>query len=219
MKDIELLLPRVLEKAPMCPEPTAIRHIRDAAIEFCRRTRIWRVQDIFALTAEACEALAVYPGTHIFEITHAAWLAPGSGDQDRGIPLVPVTMDWLDKYRAGWRSEQSIPSWITQIAPNSVRLAPKPEPSDDGYGSLRLELILVPSQDADQVPDILVDAYPLEIADGALARLLALPAEFGNPQLATAHAQAFADHLGRWSDRVQRGQQRALRRTRPSQYF
>jgi hypothetical protein len=202
MKDLELILPRVMEKAAACPEPTALRHIRDAAIEFCRRTRVWREQDTFDVGIEGCEGLAPYQGTQIYEISHAAFTNDDIGDR----PLEAVTMDWLDKERPRWREEEGTPRYITQSNPNTVRVTPKAE------GSLRLELILLPAIDADQLPDILVDTYPREIADGALGTVLLLPADWANPGLAAAHAQAFDGHLGRFGNRVSRGQQRASRR-------
>src|SRR3990167_8730810 len=107
MKDIELLLPRVMEKASACPEPTAIRHIRDAAIEFARRTRIWRESDSFTLSEDEYEVLAVEPGASIYEISHARF-----GETD----LEPVTIDWLDKERPGWRDEEGDPVYLTQSA-------------------------------------------------------------------------------------------------------
>ncbi|MPZ36678.1 MAG: hypothetical protein GEU95_01225 [Rhizobiales bacterium] len=204
MKDLELILPRVMEKAAACPEPTALRHIRDAAIEFCRRTRVWREQDTFEITTEGCEGLAPFLGTQIYEISHAAFTNDDCGDR----PLDPVTMDWLDKERPRWRDQEGTPRYITQSNPNTVRITPKAE------GSLRLELILLPAIDTDQLPDILIDTYACEIADGAIAKVLMLPADWGNPGLAAAHAAMFDGHLGRFGNRVSRGQQRALRRPR-----
>ena len=217
MKDIELLLPRVLEKAAACPEPTAIRHLRDACIEFCRRTRVWRESDTFELSDDDDEALAPYERTQIYEISNAAFIAPADPEDDEDAtedtPLDPVTMDWLDKERPNWRTEEGQPRYITQTGPNTVRIVPK------AAGSLRLELILLPAIDADQVPDILIDNYSREIADGAIGSVLLLPAEFGNAQLGALHAGLFEQALGRFGDRIPRGQQRAPRRTRPSSFF
>ena len=40
MKPIDDFLPLILPRAPGCPEPIAFDAIRQAAIEFCERTRI-----------------------------------------------------------------------------------------------------------------------------------------------------------------------------------
>jgi hypothetical protein len=215
MKDLELLVPRVQENAPAAPEPTILRHLRDAAIEFCRRTRVWRSKETFTIGADGHDSVDVDPGRSIYEITHAAFIAADAEDDDDGTPLDPVTIDWLDNEHPGWRNDEGPPRWITQWKPNTVRVVPKPEAA----GTLRLELILLPAIDADQVPDILIDSYSREIADGAIGSVLLLPAEFGNAQLGALHAGLFQGHLGRFGDRIPRGQQRSRRRTKPSSYF
>jgi hypothetical protein len=216
VKDIELLLPRVLEKAPQCPEPTAIRHLRDAGIEFCRRTRIWRETDTFDLT-ERCEPLAPFEGSQIFEISAATYFATDEDPEvDKGAQLDPQMVDWLDTELPGWRAEEGTPAYITQRSPNTVQIVPWAE------GQLRLDLILLPANDTAELPDILVDSYPREIADGALGTILLLPAkEWSNPQLGAFHAAEFAKHLDRFGARVSQGQQRARRdgRTRRDRFF
>ncbi len=212
MKDLELLLPRVLEKAAACPEPTALRHLRDAAIEFCRRTRVWRDTETFTLGTDECEAVAVDQDATIYEISDARF----SSDNCSEVTLKPRTIDWLDQERPGWRTQQGVPEFRTQSAPDTVRVVPQPQ---DTGGTLTLELILIPSALAEQLPDVLVDVYAKEIADGALGSVLLLPAEFGNAELGAMHKQLFADALGRFGDRVPRGQQRSPRRTKPASFF
>jgi hypothetical protein len=202
VKDIELLLPRVLEKAPQCPEPTAIRNLRDAAIEFCRRTRVWRETDTFDLT-ETCEPLAPFEGTQNDESEDP--------DTDKGKRLDPAMADWLDTEHSGWSVEEGTPKFVTQRVPNTVQITPW------SAGQLRLELILLPAQDTAELPDILIDTYPKEIADGALAAILALPKkEWTDLQTAAVHAGYFNDALGRFGARVPQGQQRARRRSKPT---
>lgn len=223
MKDIEELLPRVHEVAPACPEPTAIRHLRDAAIDFCRRTRVWRDYDEFPLGASACEAIAASSEAQIFEITHASVrVAEPDEDEDESnedcrqiVDLEAKTVDWLDKEYPGWRDKEGTPLYLTQIEPNTVRVVPKPEVGS----TLRLELILLPSVSAERLPDVLVVTYGQVIADGALGRLLLLPTDFSRPDLAAVHAKAFADALGRWGAQIPRGQQRAKRRTKTASFF
>jgi hypothetical protein len=211
MKDIDLLLPRVLEKAPACPEPSAIRHIRDAAIEFSRRTRIWRETNEFVIDPEGEDDIIVGADRAVFEISHARF-ADVTGDSI--VDLDPRTIDWLDENEHGWRDQTGQPKWITQTAPDTVRIAPMP----DASGTLTLETILVSSNNADQLPDILIDVYGKVIADGALGTLLMLPADFGNPQLAQLHAALFEQAIGHWADHIPLGQQRSKRRVK-SHYF
>jgi hypothetical protein len=222
MKDLDALLPRVLEKAAACPEPTALRHIRDAAIEFCRRTRVWReTGHDFDTGTDGCEVIAVEPHATIHEITRAAFALPlEEDDEEDAVPstieLVPVTVDWLDDTHPGWRDEVGTPAYVTQFGTGTVRIVPKPSEA----GTLKLDLLLVPSQIADHLPDVLVDTYPKEIADGAIGSLLLLPnTEFGNAHVGAYHKGEFEKALGRFGNLAPRGQQRARRRTRNSGYF
>lgn len=213
MKDLDELLPLVMERAPACPEPTALRYLRKAALEFCRRTRIWRCEDTFEIPEDGKECMAVEPGTLIYEITHARFVPTDDTD---GFDLVPVTIDYLDENELGWRTaDASVPQFITQSGPNTVRLYPAPE---DG-GDLTVSLILLPATNADLVPDVLVDSYSHEIADGALGEILVLPQDFADLKVGAYHAAKFNDSLGRFSDRVQRGQQRSKRRVTPAANF
>lgn len=207
MKDLDTLLPRVMEWASACPEPTVLRHLRDKAIEFCQRTRIWRESDSFTLGADdGCEVVALEPNTALFEISHARF-----EDTD----LEPRTIDWLDQYEPGWRERSGQPRWITQSSPDTLRIAPIPSEA----GTLTLQLILEPSIDADQLPDVLVDKYGHVIAAGALASILALPTAFTNLNLAAVHAASYADALAHFAARVPLGQQRAKRRTKGGGFF
>ncbi len=197
----------MLEKAPSCPEPTAIRHIRDAAIEFCRRTRCWRFEDTRTIDSADEGEFAVEPDSTVFEVSHARF-----GDVD----LEARSADWLDKNVSGWRTaDPGTPKYLTQVEIGAVLISPPP--SDPG--TLVMELILVPSNDAEQLPDMLVDDYGTVVADGALARILVLPADFRDLQLATFYAAQFAEALGHWSVQSAQGQQRAPLRTRPGGFF
>jgi hypothetical protein len=210
MKDIIELVPRVHEVAAAAPEPTVIRHLRDAAREFCRRTRIWRTTESWTLGTGACEVVAVDQETELFEISHAKL-----GETD----LEAKTIDWLDKERPGWRAEEGTARIITQVSPKTVRVTPKPEIDDDNPLTLTLELILLPSHDTERLPDPLIDTYAQMIADGALGRVLALPSDFAQPDLAAVHARAFETALGRWGNLVPRGQMKAKRRVKPAKSF
>lgn len=206
MKDIEELLPRVLEVASACPEPTIIRHLRDAARTFCRRTRIWRATESWALGTGKFEVVAVGQEAEVFEISHARL-----GETD----LDAKTVDWLDKNRPGWRDEEGAAKILTQVAPRTVRVVPKPEIDADNPLTLTLELILIPANDTERLPDPLIDTYDQVIADGALGRVLLLPnVAWANADLGLKHQKDFMDAVDHWADRIPKGQQKAPRRTR-----
>ena len=208
MKSIDTLLPRVMSYAPSCPEPYAIGKLRDAAIRFCQRTKLWKDVDNFAVTAAGCRELFAPPESQIYEIQ--------SGRID-GMKMTPVTLTYLDKQFPRWREEdetaEGIPAWMAQLTPNSLTLSPR------GAGVVDLTLILMPAQDAEDLPDFLVDLYAVELADGAVGEVLVTPEkDFTQPQLAAAFVKRFDDHLNRLAPKGTKGQQRGPLRSR-GQYF
>ena len=204
MRDIEELYPRVMEVAPACPEPVALRHLRDAAIDFCRRTRIWRTTESWGITVSEYEIVVVDQEAALFEITHARI------DDSH---LEAITIDQLDIERREWRDEEGQGKFITQSFPNTVRVVPKPAVETPAQ-TLTLELVLVPAIDAVRIPDELVTLYSKVIADGALGRVLLLPAPWGNAELGLAHRSEFERELGRWQHQIPKGQQKSKRRTK-----
>jgi|RhiMethySRZTD1v2_1073278.scaffolds.fasta_scaffold140720_5 hypothetical protein len=206
MRDIELLIPRVQEQAPNTPEPMAIRHLRDAAIEFCRRTRIWRCKDEFKIkSTEDCIGLVPVQYAQIFEITAARF----DGDDESRYVLTPIRKDQLDREQPGWETKEGGPAWITQSNPESVSVA------FAATGTLHLDLVLLPSANAPMLPDVLVDTYAKEIAGGAAAEILLRPGDQYNPEIAAPLAQRFGERLDHFQHKVTKGEQRGPLRSRP----
>lgn len=204
MKDLDAFLPNILMYAPGCALPTAYNAIRQAAIEFCERTRLWRFDDEFTVTAQDCDALLAPAGAVVHEI-ECAWFD--------GRKLEPASTRWLDDHREGWRTGalSGLSAYFTQTEPNTVRLVPA------SAGKARLAMWLKPDQDADELPDFMADQYNETIAQGALGRILLIPNQsFTNPEMAVAYGAAFQVKLDSLSTKGFTGQQRAPQRTRAS---
>ena len=199
MKDFSSFKKRIMPRVPGAAEPTVNDAIREAAIEFCRRTRMWREEDTFQVDDDS-ELIAVPYGAVLHEIESARF---------NGYPLEPVTLSWLEDNVPQWRTQSGGGKWITQLRPDTVRVVPT------GPGTLDLSLFLVPAPDTDQLPDFLADHYVRCIADGALADLLAMPYDYANPGLASYHAERFERRLSELFNQNLRGQQRASVRVRP----
>lgn len=214
LKDLDLIMPRVMERAPECPEPTALRYLRDAAIEFCRRTRIWRESFVAELFNDSEPVIHPYDQAQTYEITSAFYFEPGEDPETcKGRKLEAAAVDWLDNECPGWRVECACPRFVTQATPKTVIVTPWAK------GTVRLELVLIPTETATQVPAILVEAYAKEIADGALGTVMALPRPWRDPGLAMMYAAGFQASLDRFAARVPKGQQRARPRTTRGSFF
>lgn len=208
MKDLDEFLPNIRIYAPGVADPTAYFAIRQSAIEFCERTRIWHFEDEFEIAADDFESLLSPPSSVIHEIDDV-WF--------NGKKLRKVTPQKLDELCPDWRSGDEKPtgepSYITQTAPNEIILAPF------GTGTVKLSLYLKPSQDAVEVPDFLADQYRETIAFGALGRILLIPNQsFSSPEMGAAFGSAFQQRLDGKSTKGISGQQRAPTRTKAS-YF
>lgn len=199
-RDIDVLLSEVLPYAPNCPELFAIRHIREAAAELCKRARLWRQTDEVPICATDSEALCTIEDAAIFQIEWAKL-----AEQD----LEPVTVLWLDKHRPGWTdcTDATDAKYITQLTPNSVAVVPMVA------GLLKVRYVLYPSRTAATLPDFLVEQYATEIGRGAASRILTTPGEFANPQLGLKFEADFKSLLNSLSVQAAKGQQNAPLRT------
>lgn len=205
MMDIDDFLVLVEPNAVNAPEPLVTRCIRDAAIRFCERTRLWRKNDSFDTDGEYPEKLGVPNDAVLFEI------AKCSID---GEPLDPISVDDLADRRPDWRTEDvgsGAARWY--VSPDFGTIQPVPRSS----GTLTIEYILRPSAAAATLPDFLYSLYGQDIANGASGKVLVTPGQsFANPQLGAALTAMFESRLNTLSDAGRRGQQRARARSRGS---
>lgn len=182
MMDLDELLPEVLTHAQKCPEPLAIRMLRDAARDFCQQSRIWRDTDTIPVTSPEFEGVCT--------IQDAAIVMIEAAHMDE-TALEPITARQLDEIRRNWATDTSTLSnarYITQLRPDTITLYPQQ------VGTITARLILKPSRTAWQIPDFLIDGYGSEIASGALGSILLVPGtEYVNPQLGAYHASRFEE--------------------------
>lgn len=206
MKSLDAFAPSVNQYAPGCPDMTLYFGLRQAAIEFCERTRLWRFDDEFAVSVDDSEGIIAPNGADIHEIEAVFF---------DGQELEPKSTSWLDGNMRGWRDGKlsGVPHYFTQTETNTIRLVPFMA------GTVGLHVWLKPSQDAKLLPDWMVDQHRETIAHGALSRILLMPSQtFTNPELAMVFSNKFQSKLDRLSATGFAGQQRAQTRTRATFY-
>lgn len=206
MKSLDVFAPSVNQYAPGCPDMTLYFGLRQAAIEFCERTRLWRFDDEFAVSVDDSKDIIAPSGADIHEIEAVFF---------DGQELEPKSTSWLDGNMRGWRDGElsGVPHYFTQTEPNTIRLVPFMA------GTVGLHVWLKPSQDTEVLPDWMVDQHRETIAHGALARILLMPIQtFTNPELAMMFSNKFQSKLDRLSAVGFTGQQRAQTRTRATFY-
>lgn len=205
MIDLSTFLPHIKQYAPGIATPTAYFGIRQAAIDFCQRTKTWRYEDEFDITEGEAEQITTPANSVLLDIEHVLF---------EGNNLEPKTTAWLDDNLHGWRVNESNSikaRYVTQTEQNTLRIVP------GAAGHVNLYVWLKPSQDCDQLPDYLGDQYRETIAHGALARILMMPnMPFSNPQLGAMFLGLFNAALDTFQNKGSIGQQRAHPRTKAS---
>lgn len=205
MVDLSVFLPHIKQYAPGVATPTAYFGIRQAAIDFCQRTKTWRYEDDFDISADDAEQITTPSNSVLVDLERVLF---------EGNDLLPKTTAWLDDNVRGWRINAdggSVAQYVTQTEQNTIRLVPA------AAGHVNIYAWLKPSQDADQVPDYLGDQYRETIAHGALARILMMPnMPFSNPQLGAMFLGLFNAALDTFQNKGSMGQQRARTRTKGS---
>lgn len=165
----EDLLNEVLPYAPGCSELAALQALRNATIEFCRRTQVWQ-QDIDPITtvpgiaeyeldvpsgAEVSQVMALYFGRRKLERT------------------APITLNGL--YGFSWQDHLGDPMYFMQLDPNLVVVTPCPD--EKVRSALTGRVSLQPTRDATTVDSIVSDRWVEVLAAGALQRLYNTPGE------------------------------------------
>lgn len=207
MTDLDAFLPSIRPYAPGVSDLIAYFGIRQAAIEFCERTKSWRFEDEFDVSSDECEALMSPPGS-VIHLIEGVWF--------EGNKLEPVTPEHLDNVCPGWRAGadvSGVPQYVTQTAQNTITLVPRTA------GRVKLSLFLKPSDDAEDLPSFLAAQHRMTIAHGALAHILLIPNQsFTNAELAGAFGQSFQGKLDGKALLGSVGQQRARPRVK-AQFF
>lgn len=209
---LKAFLPHVMPFVDGCPRPVAELQLRNAAIEFCERTRAWRHMMAVTLTAQN-QSVSSPNYTAIHEIEDATF---------DGVALTPTQFTDVGPTELTGQESLGFPRYVTQIAPSMLSVYPF------ATGTLRMSVFLKPRSgqafgtDPDDplhdaynmVPEFMLSQHADTIAAGALSRIMALPKQrFTNEAMAGFYMSKFMEHCDRKSDTSMRGQQRAPKRT------
>ena len=182
---INSLLPRMRIMAPLVPEPVATFAMREAAIEFCRETKI---------VAEILPNITVVAGTSSYSLATTATPTQTRGVSARtvwldGKELPPITASELEEDGTDWTDDTGTPTHYTQLTEGTLRLYPTPTAA----GVLRVRAATAPTTAATEVDNALGDRWWKALVAGALAHIFGIPGQpFSNPDLAALHSMNFA---------------------------
>ena len=178
------LTPEILATAPACPIPTMVRAIRNACVELAAFSGCMRYE------LEGQLALAGLPDTEL-DLPRDTNLVKVIALTAEGNDVKPYSIRMLNKDDPEWQDrEADIPTYFlrTQNNLNALRLYPKPISTI----TLKGEVAIKPSRDAQGLEEIYLDRFQQSIVDGALARLLAAHnAPWFSPEGAAHHRGLF----------------------------
>jgi hypothetical protein len=178
-------LAEVLPYVQDVPEFVATNAVKNAVIEFCRKTRYWQ-KDLAPLSAEA--NVANYPietpeGTVLVDIVQA-WY--------NGKLLVPKSIDALTRiYRTlDYRTLAGSPAYFTRVIEPEILLVPYPVEALENAVTLRAAL--APTRDSTGADSSIFEHYLEDIAAGARGRLYSMHGQpFSDPQGALTYERKF----------------------------
>lgn len=192
------------------PTPAVEDAVVDSAIEFCTRTRVMRAMlDPVTLVPGMAEYELDPPdgASQITDVT-GAWLPEGQ--------ILPLTRPRLaELFPAGWRAARAqstrdvrgfycrMPG-LLELVPALAVQAPR---------ALLLEVAYAPVRNATEVPDLLLNRYAEQIAQGAAARLHQHKAGYADPSRAGPYRVAFDEACVQFADDAARGFATQMQRT------
>lgn len=165
--NLSVMLPEVQPYVHDCPRLLAENAIRNAAIEFCHKTQLWRY-DVPA--ADIIAGTAVYTPTvpantvlvEILWVWRQDTMLPAKSDDEL-----------MRLFRMfDWRTEPGTPIYHNRQSASTIQLVPAPNTTITG--GLTMRVALAPARAATTVDADIVERFTEVIAKGAIARLLKL---------------------------------------------
>lgn len=175
------LVPLVVAELPQIPTATVVFELREAAREFCKRSRVWtdELKPVLTQAGRTQYAFNVPEGAEVCQVNEV-WLA---GEQ--------LCSSDPGQARAAVREGSTDPFfWCTNFA--DVWINPPPA------AGLKLvaDVVLRPNFATEAIPDEVVAGRERVIALGAMARLLSMPnKEWTNPDMAMVRTAEFEDGI------------------------
>ena len=158
---------KVLPDVDGCPPIVAEDKIRDAIIEMCQSTSIWRKELPTFYTSVDVPTYEILMDDYE-QLAQVSW-GYLKDDNDERFDMDVVSEDELDAASSkGWRALTGTPKFVYMLSPITIRLAITPNKKFSCY----LGIFVKPTQDSFEAPKWIFDQYLDVISCGAKARLL-----------------------------------------------
>jgi len=203
---LEQFLPEVMQYVPDVPEIIALDAIRNAAIEFCERTRYLQADlSPVPLVANQAEYIVPVPAYMKFVDIVEAYVD--------NVLLIPRASEEIARvYRhTDWRTAEGQPYYITRITYPKVQLVPYF--TEVNGQTLNMRVALAPTRDASEVDQELYEQFLEYIAFGARGRLYGTPKQpYFDRTAASDYMRMFRHGINEVRTRVNKGLTRTSNR-------
>jgi hypothetical protein len=159
--------PFLIPLVPHVADPVAEHAVRNACIDFCMDTLIWRtpIDPISTQKNEPSYQLDVPTGATLAHVVDLYYDGRRLGKKSISEISGSFSYDWMQR--------EGTPTVFTMFNPNEVRLVLTPDKSvKDGLTGI---LAFAPKRNSTQIVDYIFEDYADEIVHGAMARLLMIP--------------------------------------------
>jgi hypothetical protein len=207
----EKFFDEVMPELPGAPAAALVKNaIRNAGIEFCDRTWVYRVEhDPLAAEANVPDYELETPTKTALVKVHRAWYEKKE--------IWPKSPQELATIFAHWPSQVGTPLYFTQRSPGVILLVPMPSASLQD--AITAEMAIKPTRASTGISTDLYEKYLEEIAYGAKARLFAMKAKpWSDAKLAAFNLGMFDQAIGRAKVQAAKGHTRARLRVKPHFY-
>jgi len=209
---LESFLADVLPRVSGCPEDAANRELLHAARDLCWFSGIWRqtLDPMSGIKNQSTYTLTAPEDAEIVRLLNMRY--------DTVLLDTVYTEEGLDQFGWNWRDITGSPHTVIHEDADTFRLVPTPDKSM-ALGITDIRVALQPALDATTLPSFLSRDYAQAIADGALARLFALPGkQWSDGNMSTFHGKEFAVVKSRAKARAQRGFKSGPIRAQPQRF-
>lgn len=172
----------VLPSLPGAPLPLAEAKIREAAIEFIGGAQLWRAMltQFSTVAGTGTYALSGMPAHSAVHELSACWCE----DEE----LTPLALEDRDRAFPDWRRLRELPACFFRLDPDTISLLAVP----NAAYQIDVEAALKPARDATDMADWIFERFAPDIACGALAMLMEIPAKpYSNPDQARVQRARF----------------------------
>lgn len=196
MKAWSLFYPDVLPELPGAPLPLVDHWLRNAAIEFCERSKalVQTLAPVNSVASQMAYGLPMptsgSPAVALYELVQIVSV------RFNGEKLTPKAPLFLETKYDDWESEVGDPEHYTQADTENVLLVPAP--ADAAVGAIEVRAALKPTHDATGVSDWLYSQYRQALCAGAKAKLMAMENQpWARPDLVSLNQGMFEEAISK----------------------